>query len=66
MTKVSESLAGRIGLLSMLPFQFQELPNSLKEDSIFKGGYPELATRKYEGLNEWYESYINTYIEKRC
>jgi hypothetical protein len=64
MTKISESLAGRIGLLSMLPFQFQELPNSLKEDSIFKGGYPELVTRKYEGLSEWYESYINTYIEK--
>ncbi len=64
MTKISESLAGRIGLLSMLPFQFQELPNALKEDSIFKGGYPELVTRKYEGFNEWYESYINTYIEK--
>jgi predicted AAA+ superfamily ATPase len=64
MTKISESLAGRIGLLSMLPFQFKELPNILKDDSIFKGGYPELVTRKYEGLNEWYESYINTYIEK--
>jgi uncharacterized protein len=63
-TKISESLAGRIGLLSMLPFQFQELPNTLKEDSIFKGGYPELTTRKYEGFNEWYESYINTYIER--
>jgi predicted AAA+ superfamily ATPase len=64
MTKISESLAGRIGLLSMLPFQFQELPNALREDSIFKGGYPELTTRKYEGFDEWYESYINTYIER--
>jgi len=64
LTNISESLAGRIGLLSMLPFQFQELSKSLQDDSIFKGGYPELVTRKYKGLEEWYESYINTYIER--
>jgi hypothetical protein len=64
MTKISESLAGRIGLLTMLPFQFQELPKALIKESIFKGGYPELVVRNYKGLEEWYESYINTYIEK--
>lgn len=62
--KITESLAGRIGLLSMLPFQFLEIPESLREDSIFKGGYPELVMREYIGSANWYSSYINTYIEK--
>jgi len=61
---ISESLAGRVGLISMLPFQFLEIPSNLQEDSIFKGGYPELILRKYKGLNNWYSSYLSTYLEK--
>ena len=64
MKKISESLAGRIGLLSMLPFQFLEIPKTLKEESIFKGSYPELVLKKYHNSDDWYSSYINTYIEK--
>ena len=48
----------------MLPFQFLEIPSNLQEDSIFKGGYPELILRKYKGLNNWYSSYLSTYLEK--
>lgn len=62
--KVTESLAGRIGLLSMLPFQFLEVPKILREESVFKGSYPELIMRKYVGSSNWYSSYINTYIER--
>ena len=32
MKGVSESLAGRIGLLSLLPFQYCEIPNRQKQD----------------------------------
>ena len=60
----SESLAGRIGLLSLLPLQFSELPNEAKSDTIFKGSYPELVLRNYAGNYEWYSSYFNTYIQK--
>lgn len=64
MKNISESLAGRIGLLSLLPLQFKEIPDKLHEESIFKGGYPELVKREYQFGNEWYQAYINTYLEK--
>lgn len=60
----SESLAGRIGLLSLLPLQFSELPDDAKPDAVFKGSYPELVFRNYTGSYEWYSSYFNTYIQK--
>ncbi|MCK5154090.1 MAG: ATP-binding protein [Spirochaetales bacterium] len=62
--KISESLAGRIGLLSLLPFQYRELPDLQKKDQIIYGSYPELVVRKYKNTSEWFGSYINTYIEK--
>ncbi len=60
----SESLAGRIGLLSLLPFQFTEIPNVLHAESVFRGGYPELVERQYAFYNAWVSSYIETYIHK--
>jgi predicted AAA+ superfamily ATPase len=64
MRRVSESLAGRIGLLSLLPFQFAEMPPRLRGQSLFKGGYPELVGRKYRGAYEWYSSYLDTYLTR--
>lgn len=60
----SESLAGRIGLLSLLPFQFSEIPNSLRSESIYRGGYPELVDRKYHFFEQWFSSYLETYLNK--
>lgn len=62
--KVSESLAGRIGLLSLLPFQYVEIPPALRENSIFRGGYPELVVRDYKNDHAWYSSYFDTYLNK--
>ncbi len=64
MKQISESLAGRIGLMSLLPFQLSEIPGDLQEQSIFNGGYPELVKRGYDFSNDWYQSYIDTYLEK--
>lgn len=60
----SESLAGRIGLLSLLPLQFQEMPPKLHQESIYQGSYPELVTRNYHESSLWYSSYVDTYINK--
>ena len=60
----SESLAGRIGLLSLYPFQFAEISPHLQTESVFRGGYPELVDRQYEFYNEWFSSYVETYIHK--
>lgn len=64
MKRVSESLAGRIGLLTLLPFQFSEMPVRLREQSLFQGGYPELVGRRYRGAYEWYSSYFDTYLTR--
>lgn len=61
---VSESLAGRIGLLTLLPFQYSEVPTALREESIYRGAYPELVLRKYEGSFDWYSSYFDTYLTR--
>lgn len=60
----SESLAGRMGLLSLLPFQLKEIPKALVEDSIYQGSYPELVMRSYEEADLWMSSYIDTYLNK--
>lgn len=61
---VSETLAGRIGLLSLLPYQCAEIPVALRDESLFRGGYPELVNRKYELFSDWMSSYLETYLLK--
>lgn len=61
---VSESLAGRIGLLSLLPYQMTELPAKLIQESIFKGTYPELVNKHYSLFQDWYSAYLDTYLKK--
>jgi predicted AAA+ superfamily ATPase len=60
----TESLAGRIGLLSLLPFQYAEMPESLRQDSIYQGSYPELVMREYKESALWYAAYLETYLSK--
>lgn len=62
--KTSESLAGRIGLMSLLPLQYSEMPKALTTESIYQGAYPELVTRDYRESDLWYSSYLDTYLNK--
>lgn len=62
--QITESLAGRMGLLTLLPFQYLEIPQTLREASVYSGGYPELVNRHYEYKDLWYASYLTTYLEK--
>lgn len=61
---ITETLAGRVGNISLLPFQYLEIPDEQKEEQILFGSYPEIVARKYNGAFEWYESYIQNYIER--
>jgi len=61
---LSESLAGRIGLLQLLPLERQELPERLKSRQLLLGGYPALAARDYTGAREWFAAYLSTYLER--
>lgn len=61
----SESLAGRIGYLSLTPFQLDELPNIALASFWNRGGFPEsclAANEEYSYI--WRENYIRTYIER--
>lgn len=65
---ITQTLAGRIGYLQLLPLsldeihQHQKLPKQFY-NAAFKGGYPEVWARKISSL-DWYPNYINTYIER--
>lgn len=66
MANVSESLAGRIALLDLLPFSLLELPEgagrSLAE-AIWNGFYPEPALEPAK-RDLWISSYVQTYVER--
>ena len=64
MKHVSESLAGRIGLLTLLPFQRSETPVSARQGVIWRGTYPELIVEQYAHREEWYSSYLDTYLTR--
>src|SRR5262249_43426247 len=51
-------------LLTLLPYQFLELPTKIRDMAIFSGSYPELVSRDYQFKEEWYGSYLTTYLEK--
>ena len=59
-----ETLAGRIGLLSLLPFETGEMPSDFRMRQIWSGSYPGVVQNNGEGLREWYASYFRTYLEK--
>ncbi len=66
--QVSQSLAGRAGYLSLLPFSYAELAaaNMASEDvnrQILTGGYPEIWAEKLQP-GTWLNSYIQTYVQR--
>ncbi len=64
---ISQTLAGRIGYMDLLPFCYRELvllaPKSSTNQLIWSGCYPEVHDR---GRNPsvWYPAYIRTYVER--
>ncbi|MCB1115633.1 MAG: ATP-binding protein [Chlamydiia bacterium] len=62
--EISESLAGRIGLLTLLPYEYKEMPQKHRDQSLYFGAYPELVDKNYKLFDDWYASYVETYIEK--
>jgi len=63
---ISQSLAGRIAYMILLPFSVSELDGEGKLDInelLFKGAYPPIYDQAVE-TNVWYSNYIRTYIER--
>ncbi len=66
--QVSQSLAGRAGYLSLLPFSYAELVKAKLaradvNQHIFTGGYPEIWNEKLSP-GTWMNSYVQTYVQR--
>ncbi|MEB2786634.1 ATP-binding protein [Algoriphagus persicinus] len=65
---ITQSLAGRVGYLQLLPFSLSEIYLSVEDipdenSLLLKGGYPPL----YEPgipVKDWFPNYLRTYIER--
>ncbi|MCF8417097.1 MAG: ATP-binding protein [Crocinitomicaceae bacterium] len=64
---ITQTLAGRIGVLDLLPLSYNEIhkqvPTSDIMDLIVHGFYPEVIAKKRNPAM-WYASYIRTYVER--
>ena len=65
--KITQTLAGRVAVLTLLPFSLNELgPDVSKENFtsyMQKGFYPPIYDRQIEPA-DWLPNYIHTYIER--
>lgn len=68
MSGITQSLAGRVGLIQLLPFSLpelaaaQRLPDDL-DQLLFQGGYPPLYDRPV-APTDWLPNYVMTYLER--
>lgn len=67
MAGISQSLAGRVGRVELLPLSGAEigaelLPSKL-EKLLFVGGYPALYDRALQP-GDWFSNYVATYLER--
>jgi hypothetical protein len=65
---ITQSLAGRVGRVELLPLSIQELTTANKLPSnlntmLLQGGYPSLYDRNVSP-QDWFGNYIATYIER--
>lgn len=62
---ISQSLAGRIGYLFLLPLSIEEISEDIfnANQLIYTGGYPALYNGKLDP-GRFYANYIRTYIER--
>jgi predicted AAA+ superfamily ATPase len=66
--KISQSLAGRVNILNLLPFSLEEIRETAygkKElfEQIFYGFYPRIYDKNLRPEN-WYNNYVQTYLER--
>lgn len=68
LSKVTQSLAGRVGILQLLPLTLSELASAGKgpaslDELLVRGFYPRLHVEPADATR-WYESYVTSYVER--
>lgn len=65
---MTQSLAGRVGLVQLLPFAMGELRDAGRlganlDELLVRGAYPPLYDRDLDP-GDWHSAYVNTYLER--
>ena len=66
---ITQTLAGRVGRVELLPLSAAELaathqlPDSLSQ-TLLQGGYPALYDRRQVSTQDWFSDYMATYVER--
>ncbi len=63
---ISQSLAGRTGILKLLPFSFNEIytnRETVVDEILYTGYYPRIFDQKIKPVH-FYTSYLMTYLER--
>jgi len=65
---ITQSLAGRAALLTLLPMTYGELGHAKKttpvlEKTLFDGAFPPIHSRLLDPYT-WHENYVRTYLER--
>jgi uncharacterized protein len=63
MAGITQSLAGRVGRIELLPFSSAEVSRPSLDEMMFTGGYPALYDRELSPL-DWFPNYVSTYLER--
>jgi predicted AAA+ superfamily ATPase len=68
LSNITQSLAGRVGLVQLLPFSLQELqeggvPVASLDDLLWRGLYPPIHDRSL-APEQWFANYLMTYVER--
>ena len=68
MEQISQTLAGRVSMLSLLPFSSGELASHGElaeslDEVMFRGAYPPIYDQKIDPVL-WLNAYIDTYVER--
>lgn len=68
MEDISQTLAGRVAMLHLLPFSMRELSDASilpegADTALLTGGYPPIHTRSVSP-SVWLSSYVSTYVER--
>jgi hypothetical protein len=67
LSNITQSLAGRVGILELLPFSIDELVAAQQDKNLlpqmWQGFYPPVYDRPVDPLL-WYADYVRTYIER--
>lgn len=68
LSNITQTLAGRVGMIQLLPFSLQELqagnvPVNGLDDLLWRGMYPPIYDRNL-APEQWFANYVMTYVER--